>query len=145
MTEAEGESRNKERRGLWYRAEKKKEMTSSPVERKDNSECLEMLRWTEAISSSDTAPARLPAPSHSLTDFLLWVYLCSYIIPLCVPVFVFVELCVIVCAYICALLWRQYTISALAYKITARDLCSEHVNTQTNPWIPDHFHTHMMG
>lgn len=52
---------------------RKKEMTSPPMESEDNCECLEMLRWTEAISSSNTAPASLPAPSHPLTDFLLCV------------------------------------------------------------------------
>lgn len=59
--------------------QRQKEMTSPPVERKDNCECLEMLRWTEAISSTNTAPASLPAPSYSLTDFLLWVIVCSYV------------------------------------------------------------------
>lgn len=53
------------------REKKKKEMTSPPVEREDNCECLEVLRWTEALSSSNTAPASLPAPYYSLTDFLL--------------------------------------------------------------------------
>lgn len=46
--------------------EKKKGMTSPPVERGDNCECLEMLRWTEAISATTTAPATpgLPPPIH---------------------------------------------------------------------------------
>lgn len=63
----------------------KKEITSPPVEREDNCECLEMLRWTEAVSSTNTAPASLLAPSHSLTDFLLWM---------------FVRLCVFRCVYV---------------------------------------------
>lgn len=48
---------------------REKGMTSPPVERGDNCECLEMLRWTEAISSTTTAPATRPAPS-AFTDRL---------------------------------------------------------------------------
>lgn len=54
-------------------------------------ECLEMLRWTEAISSTNTAPASLSGPSHPLTDFLLWVFVC-----LCVFLPVEMNVCVTV-------------------------------------------------
>lgn len=64
----------------------KKEITSPPVEREDNCECLEMLRWTEAVSSTNTAPASVPTPSHSLTDFS--------VVSVCMPVCVFRCVCV---------------------------------------------------
>lgn len=68
-------------------------MTSPPVEREDNCECLEMLRWTEAISSTNTAPASLPAPSHSLTDFLLWVLFVGIVCePVCVGVHAWIHI-----------------------------------------------------
>lgn len=44
---------------------RKKGMTSPPVEREDNCECLEMLRWTEAISFTSTdLRVCLPPPIH---------------------------------------------------------------------------------
>lgn len=58
-----------------------------------------MLRWTEAISSTNTAPASLPASSHSLTDFLLWV---------------FVRLWVSFCAWKCVYLWIHVIIHTVA-------------------------------
>lgn len=82
--------------------EEKKGLTSPPVEREDNCECLEMLRWTEAISSTNTAPASLPAPSHSLTDFLLWVFACA---------------CASVRTHYYA--YSKYTISVSAHEIAA--------------------------
>lgn len=116
------------RKGLWCRGEKNKEMTTSPVRGKIT-ECLEMLRWTEAISSTNTAPASLPASSHSLTDFLLWV---------------FVRLWVSFCPWKCVYLWIHVIIHTVAVPflfppISRQILCSN----MTNPRIPalHHFNT----
>lgn len=103
-------------------------MTSLPVEREDNCECLEMLRWTEAISSTNTAPASLPAPSRSLTDFLLWV---------------FVRLCVSFLPAEVNARIRMPTVSIpfLFQPIRQQPeiLCLKHVNTQTRQ-IPESLH-----
>lgn len=116
------------RKGLWCRGEKNKEMTTSPVRGKIT-ECLEMLRWTEAISSTNTAPASLPASSHSLTDFLLWV---------------FVRLWVSFCPWKCVSLnTRYYSYSCRAIFVSTHKQTEILCSNMTNPRIPalHHFNT----
>lgn len=63
-----GDDEERLRAGRRRGEEGKKGMTSPPVEREDNCQCLEMLRWAEAISPTGTdlfaPPAHPPTPTH---------------------------------------------------------------------------------